>query len=181
MKQFIEYGVLTVNNSNGDVMNQPSACQITHDVNCIRVRLTSGNLTICKNAHTGRIVCSMKDGVIQHEGIFLGIDPKGTCWVLHTSNRQGGPVFSSMHVFGNGSPVQFVERQCTFHPNEVIDRGIAAFWKNEPYNIWSANCQHLVSSACLGEKKSWQLDTFAEIVLATFVGGIFVAVVTSDD
>lgn len=163
-----------------DVMNCFIINRIEHNSQYLRVHSSCDHFDIRKTPDSGRVIRSLKDGIVHHEGILLGYDGYGQWWALHTSNRHRGPVLVTVNEFGNGSHVVFAPRRCAFSPDIVIGRALRALEKGEPYNVWDSNCQHLVSEACEGIRRSRQIDnliTALKVGTGFVIGGVALAVI----
>jgi hypothetical protein len=134
----------------------------------LQTKLTCMN-TLYAQHDTGRVVYRSK-GLVTHTGIMAGTDVYGRGMVIHNHPDSGCATVVTFEEFANGKQVFYKEEECTYSPQQVWHRAIAAVNSKVPYRLFDSNCQHLTSHACRGTKESEGLKAAAAIALL-FIGG----------
>jgi len=110
-------------------------------------------------------VLSIPCGLYRHRGIAF---PDGQ--VLHASKENGCVVLEPVEVFAGGKPVRRETRKSRFSEAEIVARGEDCLGK--PYDLFGANCDHLVAHVLGRRDGSPQLRNWAAVAGLVVLGGL---------
>lgn len=110
-----------------------------------------------------------------HRGIFAGFDLAGRAWVIHNAKDQFVK-WDLLETFAEGQTVSFLKRVArnAYEQNLIVAR--AKSLVGQKFDLWTFNCDHLVTYALAGVPKSPQLGFFlGGILVLGALGGLAVA------
>jgi len=105
---------------------------------------------------------------VWHYGVVTYAD-QWSVEVTHASPRIGYAATTSWEDFADGQTVEVVARPDD--PWDVVERALS--WVGEPYRLFTANCEHLVTHARDGRPRSGQVAFGVLAFLAA--AGVYVA------
>lgn len=110
-----------------------------------------------------------------HRGIFAGFDLAGQVWVIHNAKNQFVK-WDLLEAFAEGQTVTLLKRVARniYEQNLIVARAKSLLGRK--FDLWSFNCDHLVTYALAGVPKSPQLGFFlGGILILGALGGLAAA------
>lgn len=142
-------------------------------INGVKIATKNKVYDIYFTENSGKIIYRDKiDTIIgiKHPGIILGDDIEGTTWVIHNHYKIGQPEIVTLQAFSLGAKTFYDNRTVWYHREEIVDRAIEAWKMKEKYHWLYNNCQHFVSEASQGKRKSETLNRIGNNLIAIGLG-----------